>query len=734
MKQLTQKLKDGTMQVQDVPEPMLGPGMVLVRNRFSLISGGTEGSTVAAARKSLLGKAKERPQQVKQALEVLIQQGPVQAYRAVMKKLDAWSPLGYSCTGEVIRVAPGVAEIAIGDLVACGGLAASHAEVVAVPGNLCVKLSHDADLKQAAYNTLGAIALQGVRQADLRLGEACAVIGLGLIGQLTGLLLKAGGVRVVGIDVDDRVVRIAAEHSADLAVRRDDAGIETIIDAFTGGLGVDAVIIAAGTDSLDPVNFAGRICRKKGRVVIVGNVPTGFDRDPHYYRKELELRMSCSYGPGRYDPDYEEKGIDYPAGYVRWTERRNMQAFQELIHSGRIDVGYLSTHEFSLAEAPQAYDMILGKKEPALGILIRYDADGEPAERRIIIHPTKPAGKVGIAFIGAGSYAQSHLLPNLKGLPETALHGVMTSSGTTARSVAERFGFAFCTSDEGEIFGEGVGNDSIPVEDPVLSGDQDQNDKDLINTVFIATRHDSHAGYVVKALGAGKHVFVEKPLCLTIDELESIKSSIIHHQSSILMVGFNRRYAPLTVLLKEKIGSGPMAMIYRVNAGRIPKDSWIQDKERGGGRIVGEVCHFMDYLTFLNGSLPRRVFAAALADPAGCEDTVSINLEFQNGSIGTIDYFANGAKGLFKEYVEVHRGGMSAVLRDFKELSVYGSGRPYNKKLLSQDKGQKEMVQTFVGAVRDGGLAPIPFADICAVTLATFKVLESLRTGRAVDI
>jgi len=617
-------------------------------------------------------------------------------------------------------------EFKTGNIVACGGLTACHAEVVSVPVNLCVKVPQRVEgiahieeyLKQAAYNTLGAIALQGVRQADLRLGETCAVIGLGLLGRLTGLLLKASGVRIVGVDVNPATVAMAASHGADLALVRDETGIEEKILSFTGGIGCDAVIITAASDSLDPINFAGAIVRKRGTLVVVGAVPTGFDREPHFYKKELTVKMSCSYGPGRYDPEYEEKGRDYPVGYVRWTEKRNMEAFQALIASGKIDVSHLTTHIFKLEDALKAYDLILERTEPFLGILIEYDHDKKIDYNSIPVvspHASRLVpDAVTIGFIGAGSYAQSHLLPNMPRREDVALKGVMTSTSASSRSVADRFGFEFCTGKAEDIL---------------------QNE--AINTVFIATRHDSHAGYVLKALMAGKNVFVEKPLCLTENELIEIKrayaSRLVPNVSSpLLMVGFNRRFSPLTALLKEKIGGDPMAMICRVNAGRIPKDSWIQDKERGGGRIVGEVCHFVDYLTFLNGSLPCSVFAEALPDLAGCDDTVMINIRFQNGSIGTIAYFANGSKGLFKEYIEVYQTGVTAVLKDFKELNVYGDGRPFRKKLISQDKGQKEMVRAFVEAVQAGGVAPIPFEDIYAVTLTTFRIIESLRKRHVV--
>jgi len=628
MKQLTQKLKDGDMTIQEVPVPVLGVGMILVRNHYSVISAGTEGSTVKTARKSLIGKAKERPQQVKQVLDVLQKQGPVQTYRAVMKKLDAYSPLGYSSAGEVIEVGHECSVSSgfrVGDMVACAGVGyANHAEIVAVPVNLCVKLGVDADLKSASYNTLGAIAMQGVRQADLRIGETCAVIGLGLIGQLAAQILRASGVRVVGVDLDAVAVKTAEENSVDLALLRSAPGIEAAIDEFTDGLGVDAVIIAAGTSSLDPVNFAGAICRKRGRVVVLGAVPTGFDRDPYYYRKELDLRMSCSYGPGRYDAEYEEKGVDYPAAYVRWTENRNMSAFQELLQSGKIDMAPLTTHEVDFGDASKAYEMIVNRTEPFLGVVIKYDVGAEIIREPVRLSASAPAGKINLAFIGAGSYAQGNLLPNIpKSDTDVVRRGVLTNSGTTSKGVAEKFGFEFCCSDDKDIF-----------------------ENEDINTVFVATRHDSHASYVIKALESGKNVYVEKPLCLTGDELSQIietyhQPSTIDHQPS-LMVGFNRRFAPLAIELKKAVGaeSGPVSMLYRVNAGSIPADSWIHDREVGGGRIIGEVCHFIDFMVFVSGSLPISVDAVSMDDSQHLNDTLTVNLKFADGSIGTIAYLA----------------------------------------------------------------------------------------------
>jgi predicted dehydrogenase len=715
MKQVVQTLKDGKIQVLEVPPPVLDKGMILVKNHYSLISPGTEGSTIQVAKKTLLGKAKERPEQVKQVIDILKQQGPVQTYRAVRKKLDAYSPLGYSSAGKVLDVAPGVKGFSTGDLIGCGGVGfANHAEMVAVPQNLCVRLPADSDLKNAAYNTLGAIAMQGVRQADLKIGETCVVIGLGLIGQITAVILRASGVKVIGIDIDPNAVRIAKEHGIDHTFTRDESGLEEKIHDLTGAIGADGVIITAATKSLDPINFAGRVLRKKGRVVIVGDIPTGFDRAP-YYNKEIEIRMSCSYGPGRYDPDYEEKGNDYPVGHVRWTEKRNMEAFQELLYTGRIDIGHLTTHSFDLKDVPRAYELILKREEPFLGILIAYPAEKGERKRRIETKEKRPAGVINAAFIGAGSYAMGSLFPNIPKDADIVLKGVMDTSGTNARTAADKYGFEFCTSSASDILDNGE-----------------------INTVYIATRHDSHAGYVLESLKTGKHVAVEKPLCLKESELEDIReayeSASQNEGAPFLMVGFNRRFAQLTELLKSRLGMGPMAMMYRINAGHIPYDSWIHDKDIGGGRIIGEVCHFVDLLSFLNGSVPINVFANAMPSPENTDDTVNINIAFRNGSIGTISYFANGSKSLPKEYIEVYRSGLTGIIRDFKELEIFGNGSKFRKKLMSQDKGQKKMLEAFFLAVKEGKPSPIGFEDIYATTKTTFKILESIRTNTVIKI
>ena len=705
MQQLTQKLGSGEMVIQEIPFPQLGKGMVLVKNHYSIISAGTEGSTVQAARKSLIGKAKERPQQVKQVIETLKKQGPLQTYRAVMKKLDAYSPLGYSCAGEIIEVGDDVDEFKVGDLVACAGAGyANHAEIVSIPKNLCVKLDKNANLKNAAYNTLGAIAMQGVRQADMRLGENAVVIGLGLLGQITALILKASGVNVIGIDVSNNAVTQAITNNVvDHGFMRSENGLEEKISNSTNGVGADSVIIAAATSSLDPINFAGAISRKKGKVVVLGAVPTGFDRDPHWYRKELELKMACSYGPGRYDINYEEKGIDYPIGYVRWTEKRNMEAFQQLLTSKKINIDYLTTHEFSFDEAPAAFDLVVNKTEPFLGIALKYDVERVQERDKIYVASKNDVdGEINISFIGAGSYAQGNLLPNIPQDQKIKRIGVLTNNGTTSKRVAERFKFEFCSANELDIF------------------------DDRTNTVFIATRHDTHGDYVLKALEKGKNVFVEKPLCLKEEQLFQIKEAQEASQTSI-MIGFNRRFSPFSTTIKNKLGDGPMTMIYRINAGTIPSDHWIQDPEIGGGRIIGEVCHFIDYLTFINGSAPVKVSAQALPDPNNHNDVINILIQFKNGSTGVIAYYANGSKKLPKEYIEIYSSGTTAIINDFKSLKIYGRGKTISKKLVNQNKGQKQMVESYFDSLLKHGKPPISQEDIYNVTIATFKAVESLK-------
>lgn len=695
--------------------------MILVKNYYSVVSAGTEGATVRSARKNLIAKALERPKDVKATLELMKRQGPVQAYRAVMKKLDAYSPLGYSSAGRIIDVAPGVSGFAVGDYVACAGVGyASHAEIVAVPVNLCVKLRPDADLRAAAYNTLGAIALQGVRQADLKLGEKCAVIGLGIVGMLACQLIEASGVETFGIDLDPRAVEKARKLGFNAQLRQA-PGLESEALDVADGIGFDAVIIAAATSSLDPVNLAGKLLRKKGRVVVLGDVPTGFDRNPDFYPKELELRMSCSYGPGRYDLDYEEKGIDYPVGYVRWTENRNMQAFQALAYKRKIAVDALTTHVFSLDDAPQAYDMILKRAEPFLGVLLSYDETKEPKRVAVNLRASSAddaqkskTAKIGYAFVGAGSYAQGSLLPNMPQDAQCQPIAILTKSGVSALRVAEKFHFQRVAKDVDDV-----------LDDP------------NVDLVMIATRHDLHAKFLMRALEKKKNVFVEKPLCLTLDEFLEIRSLLAtfdDQRAPKIMLGFNRRFSPFSRHLKEALNPNlPVAITYRVNAGAIPLNSWIQDPDVGGGRILGEACHFVDYVAWLAGSSPESVSAVAIPDPNALNDVVSIQIKMVNGSIASIGYYANGSKALSKERIEVFQGGQSAVLDDFKRLDVYMTDGKVKTHKGAQNKGQGAMLDAFVRDLK-GGHETIPQKEIFQNTLATFAVLDSLREGVVISL
>lgn len=703
MHQLTQNLKDGKMELNEVPSPILQKGYILVKNHYSVISAGTEGKTVADARKGYLAKAKSRQKEVKMVLDTVKTQGFKKTYEMVMNKLEALSPLGYSSAGEVIEVGEGVSGFEIGDFVACGGGGASHSEIISVPVNLCVKVDKSIDLKYAAFATVASIAMQGVRQSEVKLGESCVVIGLGLIGQLTIQILNAAGIKSIGVDISENQVQLAKESGADLALNRNSDGIEQIIKSQTNGFGADAVIITAGTSSTDPVELAGRISRQKGKVVIVGAVPTGFSRE-HYYKKELDLRMSCSYGPGRYDNNYEEKGFDYPIGYVRWTENRNMQAFIELLKACKINLEKLITHQFDFKDTPSAYDMILNKTEPFVGIVLKYPNEVS-YEKKIVVCERKSYSEtdVNIGFIGAGSFAQNMILPNIPNYANKVT--VVTGRGHTSRSVAQKFSFDNAATASEEVF----------------------NHKS-INTIFITTRHNLHAENVIKGLQNNKNVFVEKPLCLKEKELDEI-IDVYNSSDSKLMLGYNRRFAPQIITLKGKLNASvPKAINYRINAGYIPKEHWTQDLEIGGGRIIGEVCHFIDLTLFLAGSNIVSVNAALLENQEKLNDTLNVQLRFENGSIACISYFSNGSKKLEKEYLEVYCAGNTYLLKDFKELESY-TEKVNKNKLSSQNKGHKKEVELFIDSIKNGKPAPIKAEEIFHSTRVTFKVIESIKTN-----
>lgn len=697
------------MQILEVPFPVLAKGQVLVRNLYSVISAGTEGKTVSDARKGYIAKARSRQKEVKMVINMMKQEGIKKTYDVVMNKLEAPSSLGYSCSGEVIAVADDVIDLRPGDRVACGGGGAVHADVVAIHRNLCVKVPGNVDLRYAAFSTIAAIAIQGIRQADLRFGENCAVIGLGLIGLITLQVLKAAGIKAIGIDIDPSKIDTAKIVGADLAMVRDRQGIAGIIQDFTRGHGTDAVIITAGANSLDPVNFAGEICRKKGKVVVVGSVPTGFSR-PNYYKKELDLRMSASYGPGRYDLEYEEKGRDYPIGYVRFTENRNMQTFVDLIADQRVNMDPLITHTFDLQDAPDAYDLILDRKEPVLGMLIRYDSQKEL--KKSVTFKKTPTGKSrsgNVGFIGAGNFAQNAVLPRLKG--KCNFVGIVTSRGNNSRYVAEKYGFSYCSENPDKL-----------LEDPD------------IGTVFILTRHNTHALYAARALLAGKNVFVEKPLAMNFEELSMVKDAWVQSGKQ-LMLGFNRRFSPLVENMKGQLEPTTKKSInIRINAGVIPPDHWVHDPEVGGGRIIGEVCHFIDLAGFIAGSRAVNIQAVALGDYPTLNDTVSVNIEYENGSIATVSYYSNGNNHVGKERIEVFSNGVVYLIDDFMKMEISSETGVKKMKLKAQDKGHSKQFMVMADVLSAESSFPISFDDIYHSSLLTLETIRSIKEKRVVEI
>lgn len=695
------------MKLMEVPFPALQSGCILVRNHFSAISTGTEGKTVLDARKGFVAKAMARKEEVKKVIKTAQNYGVMKTYRMVMDRLESPSSLGYSCAGEIIAVADDVREFRTGDYVACGGNTANHSEIVCIPKNLAVKLSKEINLQHAAFTTIGAIAMQGFRQAELQLGETCVVIGLGFIGQLTLHILKSAGIKPIGIDIDAAQINLALQSGIKNVFTREDPSLKENIFNLTNGAGTDAVIITASTSTTDPVDLAGILCRKKGKVVIVGAVPTGFARK-NYYQKELELRMSTSYGAGRYDDDYEQKGIDYPIGYVRWTEKRNMQSFAELLEEGKIPIEKLITHQFPFEKAMDAYRLIVNKEQKFSGIVLNYDTKKSLKKEVKAISKSSSSSKLIIGLIGAGSFAQNFLLPELK-KQKAKLAGVATARPNNSMHIAQKFGFEFCT-----------GNASELINHPE------------INTIFIATRHHLHSQLVIESLKQNKNVYVEKPLCTREENLEEIRKTYENSKGK-LIVGYNRRFAPLLIRLKSLLKKNiPVAINYRINAGTLPPEHWVHDAEIGGGRIIGEVCHFMDLCRFIVESKIISVSSNLMKTIPDLQDSVNVSLSFENGSIANISYFSNGSKQLTKEYLEIFCGGDSFILDDFKNLTKFSSSEK-KWKLSTQDKGYANEIQAFCSAMEKGNDSPIPFEELYNTSLATFKIIPSA-ISRSVEI
>jgi predicted dehydrogenase/threonine dehydrogenase-like Zn-dependent dehydrogenase len=704
VKQVTQRLRDGSISVIDAPNPTVLPHGVLVDVRASLLSAGTERSKIKTGQQSLIGKARARPDQVKQVMEKAQRDGVRETIRAVRSRLDQPSALGYSAAGVVLAVGSRVRDIVPGDRVACGGADyAVHAEVDHVPSNLCVPLPDAVDFESGAFATVGSIAMHGVRQADVRLGETVAVIGLGLVGQLAGQLLRAAGCRVVGIDLSSALLdRARAVGAADVVFERSQLNDGRLP---TEAQDCDAVLITAATPSDDPVQLAAQIARDRATVVIVGDVGLAIPRAP-YYEKELDLRLSRSYGPGRYDSEYEERGLDYPIGYVRWTERRNMRSFVELLAAGRLDVKGLVTDRFPVDDAEAAYEALMSADTSPLAMIITYGATKLPAAESAGERKWTPASSSpSTGLIGTGNFAQGTVAPGLQraGFRLTA---VSSASGRSAHAAKDQFAV-----------------------DQLLSPDEILADPS-IEAVAIVTRHATHAAYATAALKAGKAVFVEKPACLTRDELEELKVAAAYGPP--LLVGFNRRYAPLALSMREHIADRghPAELLCRVNAGLLPEGHWLNDLEEGGGRLLGEGCHFIDFACWFVGALPRRVstvMRAAPGEPLGAAQSFSVTLDFDDGSIATILYGSGGSSGLGKEYFEAHAGGRSAVLDDFAALVTYDGRRKQTKKGKGRDKGHDAQFRYLLHLVSGVMHPDAPTTlDTMAVVLAA---LESAKAG-----
>jgi predicted dehydrogenase/threonine dehydrogenase-like Zn-dependent dehydrogenase len=708
VKQILQNLGTGVTEIADVPCPSPAAGQLLLRTSRTLISAGTERMLVDFGKANALDKARQQPDKVRQVLEKVKTDGLLPTIEAVRNKLDQPLALGYCNVGRVIGIGRGVQGFAEGDRIASNG---KHAEVTTAPVNLCARIPDGVSDDHAAFTVIGAIALQGIRLAQPTLGEVVVVTGLGLIGQITVQLLRAHGCRVLGIDVDSARLALARASGAEVVSVADGGDPVAAAMECSRGRGVDAVIVTAATKSSEPMRQAALMCRKRGRIVLVGVTGLELSRDD-FFKKELSFQVSCSYGPGRYDPEYEEKGHDYPVGYVRWTEQRNFEAVLDMMADGRLDPQPLISHRFTLHDATAAYEIVAGA-EPSLGILLTYpDALDRPdvdvrAQTIPLPHATATTkqGRPAIGVIGAGNYALAVLIPAFKSAG-AELAAVASQAGVSATHAGRKYGFARASTDAGSL-----------MTDPA------------INAVVIATRHDSHAPLVLRALEQRRHVFVEKPLCLTHDELAAISTAYEQVSSSgaavCLTVGFNRRFAPHVRKMKALLAetSGPRCFVMTVNAGAIPADHWTQDRSVGGGRIVGEACHFVDLLRFLAGSPITAHARATLASPTG--DTVSLQLEFADGSIGTIHYVAVGSKAFPKERLEVFVNGRVLQLDNFRVLRGFGWPGFSTMRLWKQDKGQRALVAAFVESIRDGQPGPIPFDEIVEVSRVTLALAAS---------
>ncbi|MET8981875.1 bi-domain-containing oxidoreductase [Streptomyces sp. NPDC004539] len=721
MKQVVQNYKNGELALLDVPVPGCKPGGVLVRSAYSLISTGTELMKVSEAGMSMLGKARSRPDQVAKVVQSVAVNGVPATYRKVMGKLDSYTPLGYSLCGVVEQVGAGIDDVKTGDLVACAGNEhALHAELNWVPKNLYAPVPDGLAARHAAFGTVGAIAMQGVRRGEPQLGDTALVIGLGLIGQLVVQLLAASGVTVVGVDPDPARCELAGRLGAAACGDPSSAAVETAVSELTGGHGVDQVYLAAGGSSNQPVELAARLCRDRGRVVDIGKCRLDLPWNA-YYEKELDVRFSRSYGPGRYDPEYELEGRDYPIGYVRWTERRNLACFLDLAARGRVDVEPLISHTADFADAVETYQGLKDGELKAVAVLFRYPGH-EPETRpaatvtvpAIEVKAKRPARPVRaslrLAFVGAGNYATSMLLPHLVERDGVDLAAVVTTTALSGANAQRKFGFARATTDLDAVLGD-----------------------TSIDAVFVVTRHSSHAELTRRALLAGKAVFVEKPLALTEEELAGVLAAVEESGNDRLQVGFNRRFAPLLQEAKERFGarSGPASLRYLVNAGRLDHGSWYLRQDTEGSRFAGEGGHFVDTASWLLDADPVSVYAVAA--PGG--EDLQVVLRYPDGSTATISYVTSGPSGFPKETLDLVADGRALRLDDFVRATVHSPKKWVSSRLpKARDKGQNAQLAAFVRAVRTGGPMPVPLESLAATTAATLAVRTGLAAGTPVTL
>lgn len=711
MKQVLQNLKDGSTEVADVPCPRVGAGQLLIHTTRTLVSAGTERMLVDFGKAGFIDKARQQPDKVRMVLDKVRTDGLMPTIAAVRNKLDQPLPMGYCNVGEVVEVGTGVCSFAVGDRVASNG---KHAEMVAVPVNLCARVPDSVDDEAAAFTVLGAIALQGIRLVQPTLGETVVVTGLGLIGLVTVQLLKAHGCRVLGLDFDADKLALARRFGAEVVDLKSGADPVAAAMDYSRARGVDAVVITASTKSNDPVHQAAQMSRKRGRIVLVGVVGLELSR-ADFFEKELTFQVSCSYGPGRYDPNYEDKGQDYPLGFVRWTEQRNFEAVLDMMAERRLDIAPLVSHRFDIAQAPEAY-AVVGGSEPSLGILLKF-ADPRPRDTalapvialaRTVALPVSAgagatSGAARISVIGAGNYAGAVLIPALKAAGARLMR-IASTGGASSVHLGRKFGFAEATTDTAALLA-----------DP------------NVDAVVVSTRHDTHADYVLCALDACKHVFVEKPLALTLDDLARIEAAAQLRPDLRVMVGFNRRFAPQVVKIKQLLAGAPGAKVFvmTVNAGAIPAQHWTQDSAVGGGRLVGEGCHFIDLLRFLAGAAIES-FQVMRMD-AATPDTASVALRFVDGSMGTVLYLANGSKAFPKERLEVFAAGRVLQLDNFRRLTGFGWPGFTKLNLWRQDKGQAACAAAFVRAVQNGQASPIPLNELLEVGSVSIQVEQALR-------